>query len=76
MSRLQASLALRKQRGKRLDPAAAESVTESESLLGELLQAVQRYDRDGGGGTQQIDGLVKKINELHLQIEAVLETEQ
>ena len=72
-SRLQASIALHTQRGKQLDPAAAESVTECESLLAELLGAMKRFGADSEGGTQQIDGLIKKINDLHVQIEAALE---
>ncbi|MCH7715333.1 MAG: serine/threonine protein kinase [Gemmatimonadetes bacterium] len=71
-SRLQASIALHTQRGKHLDPAAAESVTECESLLAELLGAIKRFDADSEGGTQQIDGLIKKINDLHVQIEVAL----
>jgi hypothetical protein len=72
-SRLHASIALGKQRGKRLDPSAAESVTECESLLAELLQTMRRYDVESEGGTQQIDKLVEKINQLHIEIESALE---
>ena len=71
-SRLQASIALQAQRGKQLDPAATESVTECESLLTDLLDAMKRFDANSEGGTQQIDGLIKRINDLHFQIEAAM----
>ena len=72
-SRLHASIALSNQRGKRLDPSAAKSVTECENLLTELLREMKRYDVKSEGGTQQIDQLIKKINDLHIEIESALE---
>jgi hypothetical protein len=38
-----------------------------------LLDAMKRFEVDNAGGTQQIDGLIKKINGLHVQIESALE---
>ncbi len=73
MRRLDASLVLQEQRGKRLDPLAAKSITECENLLGDLLQALERHDANAEGGTQEIDDLVGKIDELHLEIDAALE---
>ncbi len=70
---LDASIALHEQRGKRLDPAAAQSVTQCESLLAELLEALRRHDAEADGGTQEIDALVGKIDELHVEIDAALE---
>jgi hypothetical protein len=70
---LDASIALHKQRGKRLDPAAAQSVTQCESLLAELLEALRRHDAEADGGTQEIDALVEKIDELHVEIDAAME---
>jgi|GEM_PF-1374285 len=70
---LDASIALHKQRGKRLDPAAAQSVTQCESLLTELLEALRRHDAEADGGTQEIDALVEKIDELHVEIDAAME---
>ena len=70
---LDASIALHEQRGKRLDPAAAQSVTQCESLLAELLEALKRHDAEADGGTQEIDALVEKIDELHVEIDAALE---
>ncbi len=74
MRRLDASLVLHEQRGKRLDPTAAKSITECENLLGNLLQALERHDANAEGGTQEIDDLVDKIDELHLEIDAALGT--
>ena len=65
----------RGERGKRLDPSAAESITECEGLLGELLHALKRHERSSDGGTQEIDSLVKRINQLHEQIDSVLDGE-
>jgi predicted nucleic acid-binding Zn-ribbon protein len=70
---LDASIALHKQRGKRLDPTAAQSVTQCESLLAELLEALRRHDAEADGGTQEIDALVEKIDELHVEIDAAME---
>ena len=70
---LDASIALHEQRGKRLDPAAAQSVTQCESLLADLLEALRRHDAEADGGTQEIDALVEKIDELHVEIDAALE---
>jgi hypothetical protein len=70
---LDASIALHEQRGKRLDPAAAQSVTQCESLLAELLEALRRHDAEADGGTQEINALVEKIDELHLEIDAAME---
>ena len=70
---LDASIALHAQRGKRLDPAAAQSVTQCESLLAELLEALRRHDAEAEGGTQEIDALVGKIDELHVEIDAAME---
>lgn len=70
---LDASIALHKQRGKRLDPAAAQSVTQFENLLAELLEALSCHDAEADGGTQEIDALVEKIDELHVEIDAALE---
>ena len=74
MRRLDASLVLHEQRGKRLDPMAAKSITECETLLGNLLQALEQHDANAEGGTQEIDDLVDKIEELHLEIDAALGT--
>jgi hypothetical protein len=38
------------------------------------LQALERHDANAEGGTQEIDNLVGKIDELHLEIDAALET--
>ena len=73
MLRLDASLVLHEQRGKRLDPMAAKSITECENLLDNLLQALEHHDANAEGGTQEIDDLVDKIEELHLEIDAALE---
>ncbi len=70
---LDASIALHAQRGKRLDPAAAQSVTQCESLLAELLEALRRHDAEADGGTQEIGVLVGKIDELHVEIDAAME---
>jgi len=74
MLRLDASLVLHEQRGKRLDPMAAKSITECENLLDNLLQALEHHNANAEGGTQEIDDLVDKIEELHLEIDAALET--
>ncbi len=34
---------------------------------------MKRYDVKSEGGTQQIDQLIKKINDLHIEIESALE---
>ncbi|MCH7474931.1 MAG: protein kinase [Gemmatimonadetes bacterium] len=70
---LDASIALHKQRGKRLDPTAAQSVTQCESLLAQLLETLRRHDAEADGGTKEIDALVEKIDELHVEIDAALE---
>ncbi len=70
---LDASIALHEQRGKRLDPAAAQSLTQCESLLAELLEALRRHDAEADGGTQEIDALIEQIDELHVEIDAAIE---
>ena len=70
---LDASIALHEQRGKRLDPAAAQSVTQCESLLTERLEALRRYDAEADGGTQDIGVLVGTIDELHVEIAAAMD---
>ncbi len=56
---LDASIALHEQRGKRLDPAAARSMTQCESLLAELLETLRRHDAEADGGTQEIDAAIE-----------------
>ena len=48
-------------------------MTQCESLLAELLETLRRHDAEADGGTQEIDALVKKIDELHVAIDAALE---
>ena len=72
MHQLHASLALHEQRGKPIDPAAAASLTECETLLADLLNAIKAHDSVDTGDTQAIDGLVRKINDLHVEIDSAL----
>ncbi|MCZ6917398.1 MAG: serine/threonine-protein kinase [Gemmatimonadetes bacterium] len=73
MHRLHASLALHKQRGRRIDPGTAASLTECETLLADLLNAIKGHEIvHAGDNTQEIDGLVRKINDLHVEIDSAL----
>lgn len=48
-------------------------MTQCESLLAELLEALRRHDAEAVGGTKEIDALVEKIDDLHVEIDAALE---
>jgi hypothetical protein len=72
MHQLHASLALHEQRGRNIDPAAAASLTECETLLADLLNAIKAHEARDAGDTQAIDGLVRKINDLHGEIDSAL----
>jgi hypothetical protein len=76
MRRLDASILIHEQRGKKLDPAAAQSITQCEDLLAALLEALKRHQSESDGETREIDDLVRRIDELHLQIDAVMEVSE
>jgi hypothetical protein len=76
VTQLQASMLLQEQRGKKINPAAAESMTECRAVLGELLNALDRYDGETDGSTQELDGLLQRVKEMHTQVESVMEVEK
>ena len=48
-------------------------MTQCERLLAQLLETLSRHDAEAIGGTQEIDALVEKIDDLHVEIDAALE---
>ena len=48
------------------------SLTECETLLADLLNAIKGHEIVHAGDTKEIDGLVRKINDLHGEIDSAL----
>lgn len=67
---LEAEMLLRAQRGGSIEPASAESLTESEEILAELEAALDRYESQGD--TERLEELVVRARTVHDRIRSSL----